>query len=229
MNVRTRWDPHFHRASPLFWPIAPAAASLARYADWPEPDDLTKAFAGGPVRFVAAAPRPRRGPAPAEPKYDARIATVGEVATRKRSWHDLLNALVWVSFPQAKLALHARQHRLIAARPSPTGARTPEQDAVAMIDEGGVVVLRARAGGAERALIFGHAIYEGLVCGGPPKVRAAGYVTDVDSVTGEASALVAAADAALAALLERDAPIARGELETRVVDEGLAAFRAALS
>ncbi len=182
------WDPRFYQRSPLFWPIAPAAERLARFEGWPSPEDLTRLFEGEPpVRFVAAPPRPRRGLLPADARYDARIALERTVSTRAASWHDLLNALVWTSFPRAKAALHARQHRMIAARLGEDlrlpGARTKEQDAVAMLDEGGVVLLcaegrraelarasKTRAGsevaawveqGEASAVTFGHAIYEG--------------------------------------------------------------------
>ena len=101
-------------------------------------------------------------------------------------------------------------------------ARSKEQDAIAMLDEGGVVVLRARAGGgadenAEAIVVFGHAIYEGLVCGGPPVVRAAAYVVEVDAIAAKGEDRVRAADVALAGLLAREAPVSRAELESIVI------------
>jgi hypothetical protein len=219
-----RWDPSFFRKSPLFWPVAEVAAALERFSAWPAPDDLNVLFRDErPVRFEAAPPKPRRRHRVEAPSYDARIALEGVVPTRAESWHDLLNAVVWASFPRAKRALHARQHRMIAARldrdARVPGARTPEQDAVAMIDEGGVVVLRARAPAQQIAVIFGHAIYEGLVCGGPT-ARGAAYVVTVDGLGADARAR---ADAALAELLCRDRPIGRADLETIVIEENLAA------
>src|SRR5271170_5944848 len=92
-----RWDPSFTRKSRLFWPIAPAAAELTHFHDWPHPADLGILFSPElgvpPVRFELASPRPRRGPAVVGPRYDARIAVERVVPTRARSWHDLLNAL----------------------------------------------------------------------------------------------------------------------------------------
>ncbi len=220
-----RWDPSFFRKDPLFWPIARAAQALERFPEWPEPGDLTCAFeVEPPVRFERPASKPRRSRAPANARYDARIAIDRVVPTRPRSWHDLLSALVWASFPRAKLALHARQHRMIAARLGADlrlpGARTKEQDAVAMLDEGGVVLLRA--GASSCAVIFGHAIYEGLACGGPPNVRAAAYVVAIDSLPSDAHQRVDFADASLAALLSRETPIQREEFETLVIDARLA-------
>src|ERR1700722_1681688 len=189
----TPFDPSFVAKSPLFWPIERAARPLASCDAFPPPVALDGVFEGDPpVRFVPATPRPRgrrRGPLDLCSMYDARITLERRVPTRARSWHDLLNALVWGTFPMAKGALHARQHRAMAER-VPHGAwtlppaRTREQDALALIDEGGVVVLAIAGGGASRALpqhpealremtasgeaaavIFGHAISESLVFG----------------------------------------------------------------
>jgi Protein of unknown function (DUF3025) len=222
-----RWDPTFFRKSPLYWPIAEAASKLERFDDWPAPSDLALLFSphlgDPPVRFDLASPKPRRRPAAADARYDARIAVERVVPTRARSWHDLLNALVWASFPRAKLALHTRQHRMIEARLGADlrlpGARTKEQDAVAMLDEGGVVLLRGRQ---SCAVIFGHAIYEGLACDGPPNVRGAAYVVSVDDVPVDPRARVAVADAALAEILSRAEPIGREDFETIVVGPHLA-------
>jgi len=64
------------------------------------------------------------------------------VPTRPGSWHDLMNALVWATFPRAKRALHERQHRLVVpAAPAESARRPRELDALALLDEGGVVVL----------------------------------------------------------------------------------------
>ena len=96
--------------------------------------------------------------------YDARIVNDRVVPTRPRMWHDFLNSLVWLTFPKAKLALHRRQHAAIE-RWIPPGAtqlpnaRTREQDALALIDEGGVLLVEGRT------MFFGHALYEGLVFG----------------------------------------------------------------
>lgn len=195
------WEPRFFERSALFEPIVPAAAIFANYTDWPEPEALDRALAErAGVRFVVAERRPRRqrGPVALEGLYDTRIAR-GEVPTRPRNWHDFLNALVWATFPLAKAALHARQHRAIRAwafaesnvvRHLPN-ARTRELDALALIDEGGILL--ARAG----KRVFGHAIFEGLVLGVPAMI-ARGVPLDAPS------------DDALAARLEQ--PLSPEEL-----------------
>jgi hypothetical protein len=42
--------------------------------------------------------------------YECRIWETGEVETRPDNWHDFFNALVWLSFPQTKIAVSASPH-----------------------------------------------------------------------------------------------------------------------
>ena len=155
----------FFERDPRFSAVAPVAKIFAEYTDWPAPSDLDRELAArAGIRFVLAKPRPRRqrGPVDVRDMYDARIAR-GEVPTREKNWHDFLNALVWATFPKSKATLHARQHRAIrewagadVVRKLPN-ARTRELDALALIDEGGVIVCE------DAKLVFGHALYEGFV------------------------------------------------------------------
>jgi hypothetical protein len=205
------FDPRFHEKHELFWPIARAAAAFAGETDWPAVDTYARAFAslGHPphVRFeLSAPPSPRRRASLDTTRlYDARITREGCVPTRERSWHDFLNALVWGTFPRAKSALHERQHRALQAR-IPAGARTlpstrsREHDALALVDEGGVVVLED--GRASSVVVFGHALYEGLVLG-RGAMTACGVRVRLDALP-EADAQVALADAALLEVLSRE-------------------------
>jgi len=225
------FDPSFVDRAPHFWPLRRAWCSLGPCHDFPPVAELARVFAGDPpVRFVAAAP-PRRRAAPLDPRalYDARITLQRVVPTRERCWHDFMNALVWGTFPRAKRVLHARQHRAIVARIAPGArtlppTRTRELDALALLDEGGVVILArdrtclqaaiegrapetlvaaVHTGDAE-ALVFGHAIYESLALGVAPAVVAAVVVDRADVGASEADR-IAHADAALAALLADEA------------------------
>lgn len=207
------WEPDlpapFER-SPFFATIADAASRLSPRTSFPTPEEIDVALASrSGVRFVRQPPRPRRARrTPDDPRqmYDARIAA-GEVPTRASSWHDLMNALVWATFPVAKRALHARQHRLVTP-----GAphRTRTLDALALVDEGSVVVESAvalhdereiqdalRAGDASLA-VFGHAIYEGLALGWPMPIASVVVVSPVPS-PGRGEDL----DASIAAAIER--------------------------
>ncbi len=203
--------------------------SLAHFPSVTEIDRIVGPRAG--VRFFEAKPKGRRlrgrsrVPRPVDPRelYDGSIALRGEVPTRPRSAHDLWNALVWSVFPRAKRTLHTRQHRLIASGLEPGATelppkRTREQDTIAMIDEGGVLlVCEPHARGAIEAalesrtsdaldalrssftgLVFGHAIYEELARG-PSRVLGFSVIVETSPVPGET--IVATADRVLAGML----------------------------
>ena len=159
LRAATPWRSDFVRSSAWLEVLAAPAALFADFVDWPSVQDLDvrlHALAG--VRFQRQAPRPRRGSPPRD--YDTCIVTERVVPTRARSWHDLLNALIWARFPHAKAQLHARQHRLLAThQPTPSDARGREGDALAMLDEGGILITDAGP------LLFGHGLAEGLVLG----------------------------------------------------------------
>jgi hypothetical protein len=105
--------------------------------DWPDIAALNefarRAVQGAP-RFVAQSPALLADGL----HYEQRIAERAEIATRERNWHDLLNALIWLRFPQLKAALNSRQVEQIAiAGPK---SRTRAQCALTLFDEAGVVV-----------------------------------------------------------------------------------------
>jgi len=204
------WDPGFTALSPLFWPIAGAAGAL-HSESFPQPEVIDAALgtrAG--VRFERQRPvsRRRRGPRDPSTLYDARIKA-GCVPTRPGSWHDLMNALVWATFPAAKRALHDRQHELVVpAAPGESARRPRELDTLALLDEGGLVVVvtapfedegllaDALGRGEATAIVFGHAIYEGLALG--REMPLASVVCVEGDPTADEGALLAGADQALA-------------------------------
>jgi len=217
--------------SGLAWPIAAGLEALGAGEGFPEVADVDAALAPrAGVRFVEQAPRGRRGrPRPLHDLYDAVIIERGEVPTRPGSLHDLMNALVFARFPRAKRAVHARQRRLVAARFDERGERavphrSKEQDAIAMIDEGGVallcasaVVSEARAASEERGedrlrelaregailgVVFGHALYEHVAAEGPRVWAKAILVEAADPRRTSLEAV----DAALAELVEQAGP-----------------------
>ena len=182
------WLSDFLMRSPMFEPLRPLGAGL-RSPQCPTLDDLQRLAdaresrvltrSGAPVRFVGQAGKA----AGFEDKYEARIYLRGEVQIRAANWHDLLNALVWLTFPRAKAALNER-HYLALKKQQTAGApnRGPEQDAMTLFDEGGVIVVaqddallaqirefrwkelfwrnRARVQSGMRFFLFGHALYE---------------------------------------------------------------------
>ena len=155
-----------------------AALASGRASSSKDGVDAEFAVAGTPLpRFVVQSPALLRDGL----HYEQRIAEGGQIATRERNWHDLLNALVWLRFPELKAALNARQVAEIAvAGPK---RRTLAQCALTHFDEAGVVVSlrdpallelwdahdwhglfwRERAAwsdGRIEAVVFGHALLE---------------------------------------------------------------------
>ena len=71
--------------------------------------------------------------------YETHILRTGEVPTRADTWHDVLNALVWLRFPRFKAVLNAAHGEAI---PAETGAtRGRRRDALTVLDESGVWVI----------------------------------------------------------------------------------------
>jgi len=160
------WSPErlqhtrFHR-------VADLVARITHERDWPSVAALDDYFANElrsiGVRLVEA-PKSKfalgaDGTIDVSSLYEVRIVETGEIPTRPRNAHDLLNALIWAAFPESKLAL--TRALAVIQRERATGqvklpnARTPEHNRLAMIDEG--ALLRVAGAGT---WIFGHAIYE---------------------------------------------------------------------
>ena len=213
-HERSAFDARFFERHPEHWPIARAARTFGDREDWPDPTEYGAAFAGdAPVRFELAPARRRRPqgePIVRASLYDAVIVGRRVVPTRPRMWHDYLNALVWATFPRSKLALHTRQHHAIE-RWIPEGAtqlpnaRTRELDALALVDEGGVLLLDL--GARQVRIVFGHALFEGLVFGQPAMV-AQSVVLDARGREAEDEAgMLRLADALLSEVLADEARI----------------------
>jgi len=196
------WDPFFARRSPWFWPLSRVAQRLATLADWPTLDDYARLYAELTAHADVAALRFGPNVDKHETRvdgrvklgalYDGRIAVHDEVPTRERDWHDLFNMACFATFPRAKRALHLRQFAALQQRVGDDATRLPparsrEQDALTLFDEGGVAVAATpeaaaslahaepatlpellaalEHAGTARTVPFGHAIFEHLVEG----------------------------------------------------------------
>ncbi|MHB8759788.1 MAG: DUF3025 domain-containing protein [Thiobacillus sp.] len=131
---------------PAFAPYRQLVAELALSRGLPSLDALNAAAAardirnaaGRPLRFVES-----NGRLSAR-AYETAILQTGAVPMRSTTWHDVLNALVWLRFPQFKGALNAGHGTAIAAEDS--AMRGPRRDALTVLDESGVwVASRSRA------------------------------------------------------------------------------------
>ena len=71
--------------------------------------------------------------------YETHILQTGQVPTRADTWHDVLNALVWLRFPRFKAALNAAHGRAIVQETDTRRGR--RRDALTVLDESGVWVI----------------------------------------------------------------------------------------
>ncbi len=171
-------------ATPIFAPLAGAIARLPPER-WPTHADLTAAAEGITTeKGEALVFVPPRHQTDRERRYyEAHIAASGEVETRPENWHDLFNALVWITYPRAKSRINA-QHAAILEEGGDAEAkhRSPERDALTLFDEGGLIVAsrspqllrlvvdfewkelfwnrRAELDAGIRFLAFGHGCFE---------------------------------------------------------------------
>ena len=188
MRNASDWDPQFLARTAMFEPLRNMGAAL-RSSHWPQLDELQLLIENSqprivnsrnlPIRFVSQGTKPRTF----EDKYEPRIYLKGEVPVRAENWHDLLNVLVWLTFPKSKAALNCR-HFLAAVESEEKGEknRGPVRDALTLFDEGGVIVAcsdsrltellvdfkwkelfwvnRDAVIASMKFFLFGHAIYE---------------------------------------------------------------------
>jgi hypothetical protein len=88
---------------------------------------------GLPLRFTAPAGRLSAR------DYETQILQTGQVPTRADTWHDVLNALVWLRFPRFKAALNAAHGAAMGQETATLRGR--RRDALTMLDESGVWVI----------------------------------------------------------------------------------------
>jgi Protein of unknown function (DUF3025) len=135
-------------ATPYFDAIRGSLNVLSQTA-WPSPDALNAIAArqdirnarGASIRFVGATD------SSSAMQYEMQIAEQGGVPTRE-NFHDLFNALQWLTLPQSKSTMNAAhaQHLHAGADtsvPASGNTRSRERDVLTMFDESGVIVASA--------------------------------------------------------------------------------------
>ena len=155
MKQSIEWNREVLLQSPLFAPLHPVLGCLDT-SGFPTLQDCNALLdahqpaitvqSGMPLRFVAQ----ENGKLPFEAQYEPRCYLKGEVPTRAENWHDLLNALVWLTFPKSKSAINARHyHALTNSWDDAEAATRSERGAVRVVnpllDESGVIVAYADA------------------------------------------------------------------------------------
>ncbi len=171
----------------MMTPLQRAGNSL-RTRDWPTLDQLQqvperspqpiRSASGQAIRFVPQGASPVRF----EERYEPRAYLAGEVQTRTENWHDLFNALVWLTFPRTKAALNRLHYLAAMAEAASPGNRSRSRDVYTLFDESGVAVACSRAqladllhafrwselfwgrradvAGHMSFVLFGHSLYE---------------------------------------------------------------------
>ena len=169
----------------------PVSAGMSHFPAWPVLADYQAILestgkpvltaSGIPIRFIPQRPKP----AQFSEKYEPRIFLTGEVQTRTANWHDLFNALVWLSFPKSKAVINARHYAAFQQREEKATAsanRQAVQDAITLLDESGVIIACADENLAQllkthqwkdlfwhrrdqtragmKFILFGHSLYE---------------------------------------------------------------------
>jgi hypothetical protein len=189
MDINTQWDKEALLKASAFEPLHPFIARLhsVHFPTLEECNALLlahepniKVHNGTALTFVSQ----EYGKLEFEAQYEPRCYLKGEVPTRADNWHDLLNALVWLTFPKAKAAINGRHYDALtqAALPEGKSERGAVRDAITLLDESGVIVPYADADLAELLrgfhwkelfwhqrekldanmgfYIFGHGLYE---------------------------------------------------------------------
>lgn len=138
------WDREALLQSPLFAPLHPVIAAL-KPGKFPALEELNAHVhqitvqSGHELRFVEQG----TGRLAFEAQYEPRCYLSGEVQTRKDNWHDLLNALVWLTYPKSKAAINARHFAALTAVPETSSQRGAVRDTTTLLDESGVIVAYA--------------------------------------------------------------------------------------
>lgn len=156
MKHLPEWNSAVLLRSPLFAPLHPLLAELGD-GQFPTLQDCNALLVasnppitvqnGMPLRFVPQ----QRGKLSFEAQYEPRCYLTGEVQMRMHNLHDIFNALVWLTFPNAKAAINARHYRAltyegIADRVAAGSQRGAVRDVNTLLDESGVIVAYADAG-----------------------------------------------------------------------------------
>lgn len=237
MSVRSApaWDRATLLTAPLLATVRPLLERLPadRFPTLEELNALARgqdvrSGGGAPILFVPAAAGMRGA---FDAQYEIRIHRDGTVPTRAGSWHDLFNALAWLTFPRTKATINRLHHEEMVRRRG-EAQRGTARDVLTLFDEGGVIAAcadaslarlladfrwkelfcarRADVGASMRFRVFGHAIHEKALA--PYKgVTAKALVIDLRHD------LLALPDDALTAVLDERAAAhfaAPGALET---------------
>lgn len=184
------WDREVLLQSPWFEPLQPIISRLEGHGfpTLQECNDLLAAChppitvcSGLPLHFVAQE-KAKQG---FEAQYEPRCYLKGEVQTRAHNWHDLFNALAWLTYPKSKAVVNACHYLMLQEQEKASAGhkgRGAVRDMNTLFDESGVLVAcadeelsgllrdfqwkelfwrqRERVRAAMVFYVFGHGLYE---------------------------------------------------------------------
>ncbi len=147
----TSWNQEVLLKSPFFSPLWSIVAQLGT-AGFPSLGEMNLLLVRRPVPITVESGAALRfvmqssGKLPFEAQYEPSCYLRGEVPTRAENWHDLFNALVWLTFPKAKAAMNARHYRVLTHRGAENEQRAGSErgalrDVTTLLDESGVIVV----------------------------------------------------------------------------------------
>lgn len=150
MKTLPAWDKQALQHSPIFLPLQECIGRLG-HTNFPTLQECNALLEtihpsicvsnGLPLKFVPQ----EKGKLAFEAQYEPRCFLKGEVPTREFNWHDLLNALIWLTFPKSKAAINALHYRSLTASKAddkqlPQSQRGAVRDSLTLLDESGVIV-----------------------------------------------------------------------------------------
>lgn len=71
--------------------------------------------------------------------YVSQIVGHSHIPTRPENWHDFLNALIWMNYPESKFALYKLYEEIAASKWKKNQQRPKETDPITCFDEGGLI------------------------------------------------------------------------------------------
>jgi hypothetical protein len=155
MKITPKWQAILESA--LFAPLHPLIASL-QVNGFPTLYDLNQLAeqaaiqvqSGCELRFTEQS----TGKLSLEMQYEPRCYLTGEVQTRSDNWHDLFNAMIWLTYPKSKAAINARHYAAIMAHKQTRSQRGAVRDMNTLLDESGVIIACSDANLSDLLLDF---------------------------------------------------------------------------
>ena len=187
-----RWNRRVLESHPLYWPLLPGTREFVEsFADWPALTDYQHCLNDrkSPIltrsrHTLTVVPQDETQQQFAD-GYEPRIYLKGELQTRRESWHDFFQVLVWKTFPKTKATINELHYNAIKSRMESSqqpDRRSVLENTLTQYDECGAVVIspddsllnlvkefdwhtlfwkqRALSEQRLKCLVFGHAIYE---------------------------------------------------------------------